>query len=272
LELASGYLETLHSTFDLIVRGTRPAGLVTFLTTGRSLPGLVLNGRSGRADALWAYGPGAEIHGAFPRGSKLTLIALSHRRFGAGDSGDRGLGSRCRELRSPPRLRRAVSYIVEAAFDLARMRPTALHDPRRRMLIENDLVELLSPALMDGPSPGRRSGPVSVPSQLVLRAVDEQLDTRRGEPLSVTELSTVCGVSERTLRNVFQHVHGVSPMEYVRLRRLKGVRRMLVRADPEETTVSKAALTWGFWHAGAFSVLYRKTFGEMPSETLHRRR
>jgi AraC-like DNA-binding protein len=272
LELASGYLETLRSTFDLIARGTRPAGLVTFVTTGRGLPGLALNGRSGRSDPLWAYGPGAEIYGAFPRRSEVTLIAVADSRFGASDCGDRGLGGRCRELRSPPRLRRAVSDIVEAAFDLARLQPAALHDPRRRMLIENDLVERLSLALqVDEASPGRRRGPVSAPSQLVLRAVDEQLETRRGERLSVTELSTVCGVSERTLRNVFLHAHGVSPMEYVRLRRLKAVRRMLVRADAEGTTVSEAALTWGFWHPGAFSVLYRRTFGEKPSETLRRR-
>ena len=105
----------------------------------------------------------------------------------------------------------------------------------------------------------------------MLRTVDEQLDTRRGEPVRVTDLSVACGVSVRTLHNVFQEAHGVSPMEYVRLRRLKAVHRMLARGDPEETTVSEAALRWGFWHPGAFSVLYRRTFGERPSETLRRR-
>lgn len=42
--------------------------------------------------------------------------------------------------------------------------------------------------------------------------------------------------------------------------------------DPEETTVAGVALRWGFWHPGAFSVLYRETFGEKRSETLQRRR
>ena len=76
----------------------------------------------------------------------------------------------------------------------------------------------------------------------------------------------------RTLYNVFRAAHGVSAMAYVRLRRLNAVRRALIRADPEATTVSEAALSWGFRHPGAFSVLYRKTFGETPSETLRRRR
>ncbi len=88
----------------------------------------------------------------------------------------------------------------------------------------------------------------------------------------MTELSAVCGLSVRTLHNVFREAHGVSAMEYVRLRRLNAVRRMLARSDPDETTVSESALSWGFWHPGAFSVLYRKTFGEKPSETLRRRR
>ena len=256
LELASGQVETCRSTFDLILRGTRPSGLATFLTTRRRPPGFALNGRGGGPDCLWAYGPGAEIHGALPRRSELTLIAIPESRLGMSEiPGDGTLGSRCRMLRPPPGVRVAVSRIVAAALDLARRQPAALHDTRR-LHMENDLVEHLSLALQLGEaSPGRRPGPVS--RQFVLRTVDEQLETRRGEPLRVTELSTACGVSVRTLYNAFEEAHGVSPMAYVRLRRLNAVRRTLVRADPDETTVSEAALRWGFWHPGAFSVLYR---------------
>ena len=271
LELASGSLEAFSSSFEVIARGTRPAGLVTFMMTRQRLPGFALNGQSGRPDCLWAYAPGAEVYGASPRRSELTLIAIPESRLGAGESSGGWAPARCRTLRPPPDTRLAVTRIVAAAFDLAQQEPAALHDPRRRLHIESDLVEHLSLALqLDEASPGRRSSP-SLSRQLVLRAVDEQLDTRRDELVRVDELSAVCGLSVRTLHNVYREAHGVSAMEYVRLRRLNAVRRMLARADPDETTVSESALSWGFWHPGAFSVLYRKTFGERPSETLRRR-
>ena len=274
LELASGHLVAFRSSFDLIARGTRPPGLVTFMITEQSLPGFALNGHAGRSECLWAYGPGAEAYGATPRGSELTLITIPVTRLGGGgNSGEGALGPRCQNLTPPPAVRASVSRIVASAFDLGLREPVTLHDHRRRMHIESDLVECLSLALqMDESGAGRRTDRALVSREVVLRAVDDQLESRRGEPVRVTELSAICGVSLRTLHNTFQAAHGLSAMEYVRLYRLKAVRRVLARADPFETTVSETALRWGFWHPGAFSVLYRKTFGERPSETLRRRR
>jgi AraC-like DNA-binding protein len=45
-------------------------------------------------------------------------------------------------------------------------------------------------------------------------------------------------------------------------------RRALRQADPLATTVTVIATEHGFWDLGRFAAVYRKLFGELPSETL----
>ena len=85
-------------------------------------------------------------------------------------------------------------------------------------------------------------------------------------PSNVSDICAAVGVSRRTLQYCFQDVLGVSPTAFLRAMRLDGVRRMLRTA----TSVTDAAVHWGFWHFGYFSQDYRKLFGELPSQT-HRR-
>jgi transcriptional regulator GlxA family with amidase domain len=53
--------------------------------------------------------------------------------------------------------------------------------------------------------------------------------------------------------------------------RLNKVRRYL-RQAADKATVTEAATHFGFYHFGRFSAHYRRLFGEVPSETLHRAR
>ena len=41
-------------------------------------------------------------------------------------------------------------------------------------------------------------------------------------------------------------------------------------AAGDGVTVTAVAERWGFNHLGSFAVLYRKRWGESPSQTLHR--
>jgi transcriptional regulator GlxA family with amidase domain len=52
--------------------------------------------------------------------------------------------------------------------------------------------------------------------------------------------------------------------------RLAQARSMLSSMDAESATVTRIAVQCGFLELGRFSLLYRKTFGETPSETLNR--
>lgn len=113
-----------------------------------------------------------------------------------------------------------------------------------------------------------RSEPACVRrSQLVTR-VTAFLRDHVGEPVRVADLSLMVGVSERTLRAAFQDVIGTSPKRYAITLRLSAARAALSNADPETTTVTDIATTFGFYELGRFAGRYRHTFGEVPSQTL----
>lgn len=60
----------------------------------------------------------------------------------------------------------------------------------------------------------------------------------------------------------------MSPHAYIKLRRLKQVRRALRRRSCAESLVKSIASAHGFWHLDYFARDYRARFGESPSETL----
>jgi transcriptional regulator GlxA family with amidase domain len=90
------------------------------------------------------------------------------------------------------------------------------------------------------------------------------------EPLHISALCRTLAVSERTLRKAFHKVRGLPPCRHLRMLRLSRARRALLSADCGLTTVTEIATCFGFVELGRFSVEYRKTFGESPSQTLCR--
>ena len=105
--------------------------------------------------------------------------------------------------------------------------------------------------------------------QIVCR-IEELLQNDRGEQLHVDDLCRAAGVSERTLRNAFRKIHGVSPYRYLRGFRMTQARQALLSAGSRHGTVTEVAMQFGFLELGRFSVDYRSAFGECPSATLRR--
>ena len=107
-----------------------------------------------------------------------------------------------------------------------------------------------------------------------LRVSEDCLDyiaAHAGRDITVRELASAVGASERTLRRAFHERFGVSTKRYLKVRRLRATRRELLRQNPHRAQVRDVALRWGFWHSSQFAQDYRREFGELPSETLHRR-
>ncbi|MEO9274390.1 helix-turn-helix domain-containing protein [Marinomonas sp. 5E14-1] len=105
----------------------------------------------------------------------------------------------------------------------------------------------------------------------VVDCVRQFLDSHLDEPVTVTQLCEITNVSRRTLQYSFESILGISPIQYLRMSRLNGVRRALIQVNKsaqDSETVSSIASQWGFWHLSQFSKDYKQLFGEQPSQTL----
>lgn len=103
----------------------------------------------------------------------------------------------------------------------------------------------------------------------VLRA-EEYLMSNLSNPISIADVANVAGISARSLSREFRRHRGSTIKEFIRDRRLEAANRLLLAAEPGETTVSLVAFDLGFKQLGRFSRDYKNTFGELPSETLAR--
>ena len=153
---------------------------------------------------------------------------------------------------------------------LAETTPELLTDTELARSLEHSLVEgmratLSTYAVENHPDTLSRSH-----SQLIAKRFCALVQAGADRQLNMSEISRKIGVSGRTLRLACQVQLGVSPRQYVMLRRMQAARRALQKADPEISRVTDVATELGFWELGRFSVNYRHMFGEMPSATLKR--
>ncbi|WP_339949606.1 helix-turn-helix domain-containing protein [uncultured Albimonas sp.] len=117
-----------------------------------------------------------------------------------------------------------------------------------------------------GADPDRAPLPLS---ERRVREAEEIILARHDEPLSIAGVARSIGVSSRALQLAFQDRRGISPRAHLNRVRLEAARLRLLTAGPAER-VTDIALACGFTQFGRFSVVYRETFGERPSDTLRR--
>ena len=91
-------------------------------------------------------------------------------------------------------------------------------------------------------------------------------------PCSMPELANALQVSQRTLYRAFRESAGVGPDEYYRIHKLHHFRECLLASEGHRGDIAQAAELAGFDHLSRLAQSYRKHFGELPSETLARRR
>jgi AraC-like DNA-binding protein len=103
-----------------------------------------------------------------------------------------------------------------------------------------------------------------------LSLASEYMAAHLDRPVSLAKVARAAGTSVRSLSRDFQRQCGVSPMRFLRMRRLDASNRDLLEAEASSTTVTAVALRYGWGHLGRFAGDYRRRFGESPSETLAR--
>ncbi len=103
-----------------------------------------------------------------------------------------------------------------------------------------------------------------------LRRATDYIDSHLSQPISMADLVIITGVNARTFANGFRKYYGISPLAYLKLKRLEATRKELENGDPKITSVADTAFKWGFTHLSRFAQDYRNYFGELPSETLRK--
>jgi AraC-like DNA-binding protein len=114
---------------------------------------------------------------------------------------------------------------------------------------------------------GRR--PSSALRQAVVERAEAYIRAHLDSPIPLSRLCRVAGVSERGLRNAFYEVHGMGPKRWIVAERLQEVQVALRKPRGFGITVTSVATDHGFYQLGKFAAIYKKTFGETPSTTLH---
>jgi AraC-like DNA-binding protein len=116
------------------------------------------------------------------------------------------------------------------------------------------------------------SQPRVLPAFHRVRAAEEIMHAQTEGPLSMIDLAQQLEISLRSLQLAFAEVHdGKSPRQIYNEIRLQRARQRLLEASGRDQ-VTKIALDAGFLHLSRFAQSYARAFGELPSETLARRR
>lgn len=88
---------------------------------------------------------------------------------------------------------------------------------------------------------------------------------------SLGDIAAAAGIGVRALTRGFEKWLGTSPMRYATQCRLDAARHELLDAVGG-ATVTQIAFRCGFTNLGDFAAHYRQRFGELPHETLHRKK
>jgi AraC family ethanolamine operon transcriptional activator len=128
-------------------------------------------------------------------------------------------------------------------------------------------IELLAQALAD--SRALPADKCSLARQRqVIRTIEAFEEQHKELPLRIDRFSKLTGLSSRTLQRIFNDQSGMSPLRYLKYRRLNEVRLTLRESHTDPTQIKQIANQFGFGHLGQFSHDYKQLFGELPSHTL----
>lgn len=148
------------------------------------------------------------------------------------------------------------------------------HEPPENRILLASAGRLLAGAILtafpnDLPA-GGAAGDAGNAYPTLLRQAIEFIHDNAAHDVGIGDVAAALYLSPRTVQYMFRRHLDTTPTAYLRGVRLARAREELIAGDRSVTTVAATAARWGFAHTGRFAVLYRRTFGESPHETLRR--
>ena len=256
-------LLSLVRTFPRIIKGYEMADRLVIVIPMDDVGSARINGRAiGHALVLLTGSANCTVHE--PDGRLVAIVSMRRAILGPDWQGFHN-GHLLLEL-AEARLD-ALRLLLRHLLESAAREPEAMQAPAAQLTAERLLLAELDDVMHSGTIMRDDDHSPQTRYQKMVGEVDHLLRFSPTSQLGSDEIATAMGVSTRTLHNSMQHVCGLSPHRYIRLRRLWMVRSQL-RAGTPGLTIKASALAHGFRHMGEFSDAYKTTFGEMPSQTL----
>jgi AraC-like DNA-binding protein len=181
---------------------------------------------------------------------------------------DLGAGAATLDIRKGP-----GAVLARSAFG-ALKEAEALAQVGLGRLIQSETYDHLANLLLVASLPKLRRHlelPQKRPGTRAIERAREYLEAQAGEAVRISDLANELGISVRALQLGFREQLGKTPVEFLFECRLQKARMWLLSASPG-ASVTSIAIECGFANVGAFAGRYQRTFGELPSETLGRRR
>jgi AraC family ethanolamine operon transcriptional activator len=166
----------------------------------------------------------------------------------------------------PSSLRPLKAYYQQITHILS-TQPSLLMQSKMQSLIMEDFLPLLINTFSRNAQKKPRILKPFRRYSLVKKA-EEISKSYKDKPLTLQKLCEELETSSSALSCGFEDIFGISPMAYIKIQRLNGVRRALMNANHNTITVMNVAHEWGFWNASHFAKDYKDMFGELPSKTL----
>ncbi len=151
----------------------------------------------------------------------------------------------------------------------ASARPTRLGASVVREL--EPIIEAIAASLHDGRCAAQRTGkPVAAPQSprpprgldaRQLRLIDEAIDERLAETISVSMLSSIAGLSRSHFSHAFRRSVGSTPHAYVVRARIERAMNLMRGSNASLTEI---ALSTGFSDQAHFTNTFRRTAGTTP--------
>ncbi|HXI28239.1 MAG TPA: AraC family transcriptional regulator [Vicinamibacterales bacterium] len=221
-------------------------------------------------DELIVCAPGAECYAFDPGGTEFGIVSVPEEHPAAAAAGGfLASGERSCTVRQRGR---DADALLEGFAAVLRGGDGADHGRRRidRDARADERIDLETSLRRAARGPANRDA--SLGRREIVARAEAFFRRHLGESVSIARLSSVAGVSERSLRNAFYDVYTTGPKRYLRLWQLHQVRRVLRSAERAEQTVTDVATFHGFFELGRFAGEYKALFGEPPSETLQKAR
>jgi AraC-like DNA-binding protein len=96
---------------------------------------------------------------------------------------------------------------------------------------------------------------------IALRRVHDHIDLHFADPITLSDLAALVGMSKFHLVRVFRTVYGETPMRYLSRRRIERAQDLLRSAN---LTVTEICMLVGYSSLGSFSTRFTELVGESP--------